>query len=98
LRVEIEPGNDKVGKIRIVIRPEGGKEFFFEQTLSTVYPVFDYCSSPRPVYEDFSVMKLYTSTAYVRNGTFSSEKDGTVSNVEIFFRNCRVDCIRAVYE
>lgn len=98
LRVEIEPGNDKVGKIRIVIRPEGGKEFFFEQTLSTVYPVFDYCSSPRPVYEDFSVMKLYTSTAYVRNGTFSSEEDGTVSNVEIFFRNCRVDCIRAVYE
>ena len=98
LRVEIEPGDDRNGKIRTVVRPEGGEEYVFEKIVRTVYPVEDYENSPRPIFEDFSVMKLYTSAAYVRNGVFSSGNGGAVSNVEIFFRNCRVDCVCAVDE
>ena len=41
-------------------------------------------------------MKLYTSANYVSNKTFSSECEGNVSNVQIFFRNCKIDCICAI--
>ena len=93
--IEIEPGDDFSGRIRISIKPENEEVYTFEKIIRTVYPA-SLDDTQRPIYEDFCVMKLYTSANYVSNKTFSSECEGNVSNVQIFFRNCKIDCICAI--
>ena len=106
LHVEILAGNGNMGQVIVRIGDEyaGGRTFnLYARTVCEAR--CDYANTMRPVFEDFSVMKLYTSKNYIRNGAFGYSEISTdyesgcnrkESNVEIYFRNCRVECTSAV--
>lgn len=61
----------------------------FRKTLRTICLAQLENNTLRPVFEDFSAMKLYTAKS-------SLDTYSIFSKMEMYYRNCRVDCICAI--
>ena len=101
LRTEIHPGNENHGRVVLQIKKQGIPTFvtIYNNPFRTVCRVkadyredlisgyTDIRNTKRAIYENFSPMKLYTSTAIQKE-----------CNPEIYFRNYHLDCIRSIKE
>ena len=109
LHIEIIPGDEEHGTFILTATTKDGMEHkIFNDHIRTIcermaYEKTDihegrnlgklnFKETKRPVYEDFSTMKLYTSAMlqnYLR---------GKGKNMEIYFKNYRLECVSAVEE
>ena len=104
LHVEIIAGDDRTGHIEIFATIGGMRHVIYNKFIRTICEAqVENVDTLRPVFEDFSVMKLYTSKFYIvnealRSCVVSSDETGACreSYVEMFFKNCYVECICAV--
>lgn len=100
LHVEIIAGGDRTGHIEIFATIGGMRHVIYNKFIRTICEAqVEDVNTLRPVFEDFSVMKLYTSKSYINNNALRScavSSDSRESCVEMFFKNCYVECICAV--
>lgn len=89
LHVEIEAGRENVGKVLVTATTDNIVQEVFRKTLRTICLAQLENNTPRPIFEDFSVMKLYTAKR-------SIDTYNIFSGMEMYYKNCRVDCICAI--